>query len=82
MFLCMSGESRHVNPQTLLFSATMPHWVHETAQKYLRTDRKHLDLVCGDTVKTSKTVRVCNVLDFMVCTINDNTNSTNNDDKN
>jgi hypothetical protein len=46
------------NPQTLLFSATLPDWVHQTARKYLRPDRKHLDLVGDDRVKTSKTVQV------------------------
>jgi hypothetical protein len=46
------------NPQTLLFSATLPDWVHQTARKYLRPDRKHLDLVGDDRMKTSKTVQV------------------------
>ena len=54
-----AGENTDSNPQTLLFSATLPHWVHETAKKYLRPDRKHLDLVCDDAIKTSKTVMVC-----------------------
>ena len=53
-----TDESTDSNPQTLLFSATLPHWVHDTARKYLRPHRKHLDLVCDDNVKTSKTVRV------------------------
>jgi len=59
-FLCVfcADADTDSNPQTLLFSATLPHWVHETAKKYLRPDRKHLDLVCDDAVKTSKTVRV------------------------
>jgi len=60
--LCDADENTEGNPQTLLFSATLPHWVHETAQKYLRPDRRHLDLVCDDDVKTSKTVRVCTSL--------------------
>jgi len=54
-----TDESTDGNPQTLLFSATLPNWVHNTAKKYLRPDRKHLDLVCDDNVKTSKTVQVC-----------------------
>jgi len=58
MLLCYAAESTDSNPQTLLFSATLPHWVHETAKKYLRPDRRHFDLVCDDNVKTSKTVRV------------------------
>jgi len=58
VFLCLAAEDTASNPQTLLFSATLPHWVHETAKKYLRPDRRHFDLVCDDTVKTSKTVRV------------------------
>jgi len=64
MYVCIysllhvAAESVDGNPQTLLFSATLPHWVHETAKKYLRPDRRHFDLVCDDTVKTSKTVRV------------------------
>ena len=31
--------------QTLLFSATLPPWVENVARKYLRADKKHIDLV-------------------------------------
>lgn len=34
--------------QTLLFSATLPPWVENVARKYLRPDKKHIDLV-GNT---------------------------------
>ncbi|MFG1588251.1 hypothetical protein ACDT12_13270 [Staphylococcus aureus] len=34
---------RESNPQTLLFSATVPHWVRETSKKYLSRDLKMID---------------------------------------
>ena len=57
-FLWNTDENTDSNPQTLLFSATLPHWVHATAKKYLRASRRHFDLVCDDVVKTSTTVTV------------------------
>ena len=46
-------------PQTLLFSATVPHWVQKTARKYLRHDIVKLDLVGQGSVRTATSVEVC-----------------------
>ena len=46
------------NPQTLLFSATMPEWARKTSQKYLKPDCKKIDLMKDDDNQTSKTVQV------------------------
>jgi len=45
-------------PQTLLFSATVPRWVQQTARKYLRSDIVKLDLVGQGTVRTATSVEV------------------------
>ncbi|XP_046359627.1 nucleolar RNA helicase 2-like [Haliotis rufescens] len=47
-------ESSH--PQTLLFSATLPPWVRQTANKYMRDDVKKVDLIGKQTNKTATTV--------------------------
>ena len=44
------------NYQNLLFSATVPHWVERIAIKYLRKDKKFVDLIKDHEIKTSKTV--------------------------
>jgi ATP-dependent RNA helicase DDX21 len=44
-------------PQTLLFSATMPRWVRDTAKKYQKADKVTVDLIGGDDVKTSSTIQ-------------------------
>ena len=44
-------------PQTLLFSATMPRWVRETARKYLAEDKISVDLVSNEQQKTSTTIQ-------------------------
>merc|ERR1712048_149490 len=43
-------------PQTLLFSATVPTWLKETAQKYMSKDAKKMDLIEGLKNKSSITV--------------------------
>jgi len=53
----MAGESDD-KPQTLLFSATVPHWVQKTARKYLRRDLVKLDLVGQGSVRTATSVEV------------------------
>ena len=58
----MVSDALAGNPQTLLFSATLPHWVHETAKKHLKGDVKHVDLVGSQTLKTSTTVQVNSLL--------------------
>ena len=52
------GQEQRSNPQTLLFSATVPSWVHTTARKYMRQDVKKHDLVGALSAKTAKNVKV------------------------
>ena len=40
-------------PQMLLFSATVPYWVQEVADKYMSRDRVVVDLIGGEDLKTS-----------------------------
>lgn len=42
--------------QNLLFSATVPVWVERIALKYMRKDKKFVDLIKDQAIKTSKTV--------------------------
>nr|XP_033797809.1 nucleolar RNA helicase 2 [Geotrypetes seraphini] len=44
------------NPQTLLFSATCPHWVYDVAKKYMRLSYEQVDLIGKKTQKTATTV--------------------------
>jgi ATP-dependent RNA helicase DDX21 len=43
--------------QVLLFSATMPAWVHNIASKYMNNSRKIIDLVGDSKIKAVTTVR-------------------------
>ena len=43
--------------QVLLFSATMPRWVHGLADKYLRADRVVVDLVTGTSAQAVTTIQ-------------------------
>ncbi|XP_051507105.1 nucleolar RNA helicase 2 isoform X1 [Myxocyprinus asiaticus] len=43
-------------PQTLLFSATCPHWVYDVAKKYMRSQYIHVDLIGKKTQKAATTV--------------------------
>ncbi|ELW72324.1 Nucleolar RNA helicase 2 [Tupaia chinensis] len=43
------------NPQTLLFSATCPHWVFNVAKKYMKPTREQVDLIGKKTQKTAIT---------------------------
>jgi len=43
-------------PQTLLFSATVPPWVKDTARKYMDNNYKSFDLIGKDINKSSTTV--------------------------
>ena len=45
-------------PQMLLFSATIPSWVQQTADKYMSKDRVVVDLVGRNTVRTAVNVEV------------------------
>ena len=42
----------------LLFSATIPSWVQQTADKYMSKDRVIVDLVGRNTVRTAVNVEV------------------------
>ncbi|XP_030423982.1 nucleolar RNA helicase 2 isoform X2 [Gopherus evgoodei] len=44
------------NPQTLLFSATCPHWVYDVAKKYMKSKYEQIDLIGKKTQKTAVTV--------------------------
>uniref|UniRef100_A0A7N5JEK3 Nucleolar RNA helicase 2 n=1 Tax=Ailuropoda melanoleuca TaxID=9646 RepID=A0A7N5JEK3_AILME len=44
------------NPQTLLFSATCPHWVYNVAKKYMKAKYEQIDLIGKKTQKTATTV--------------------------
>lgn len=46
------------NPQTLLFSATCPHWVYNVAKKYMKSTYEQVDLIGKKTQKTAITVEV------------------------
>ncbi|KAF2562640.1 hypothetical protein F2Q70_00018872 [Brassica cretica] len=43
--------------QTLLFSATLPSWVQNIASRFLKQDKKTIDLVGNDKMKASNSVR-------------------------
>lgn len=43
-------------PQLLLFSATVPSWVRQTADRYMTPDKVVVDLIGQQTLKTSVTV--------------------------
>ena len=43
----------------LLFSATVPSWVCQTALRYMTKERVRVDLVGNEDIKTAVTVEVC-----------------------
>jgi len=49
---------RQTKPQFIVFSATMPTWVHKTTKKYMTKDFITVDLVKGNTQKTCANVEV------------------------
>ena len=49
---------RETKPQFIVFSATMPQWVHKTTKKYMAKDFVTVDLVKGNTQRTSANVEV------------------------
>ena len=51
-------ESKETNPQTCLFSATLPVWVYKTAKKYMRDSLKKVDLIGQQVMRTATTVQV------------------------
>ncbi|CAF2841243.1 unnamed protein product [Rotaria sp. Silwood2] len=59
--------NRETKPHFIVFSATMPDWVHKTTKKYMSKDFMTIDLVKGNTQKTSANVEHLAVL----CTYQD-----------
>ena len=53
----MNFLGRENKAQCIVFSATMPDWVHKTAKKYMTKDFGTIDLVKG-TQRTSENVEV------------------------
>ena len=45
-------------PQMLLFSATVPEWVNDTARRYMNSDRERVDLVGKNKMRTAIGVEV------------------------
>lgn len=56
--LLSSPKDSEDNPQTLLFSATCPHWVYNVAKKYMKSTYEQVDLIGKKTQKTAITVEV------------------------
>ena len=52
------GDNKSNKAQTLFFSATCPPWVKKTAQKYIKSDFKFIDLIGDSKLKTATTVEV------------------------
>lgn len=52
-------------PQLLLFSATIPDWVSRTASKYMNKNKKIVDMIGQDKVKTAIAVEVCREYDYV-----------------
>nr|XP_032651121.1 nucleolar RNA helicase 2-like isoform X3 [Chelonoidis abingdonii] len=50
------------DPQTLLFSATCPHWVYDVAKKYMKSRYEQVDLIGKRTQKAAVTVEDCQSL--------------------
>ncbi len=63
---CWIDLDRETKPQFIVFSATMPNWVHKTTKKYMSKDFHTIDLVKGNTQKTSATVEVKFSLAFSI----------------
>uniref|UniRef100_A0A670IXD7 RNA helicase n=1 Tax=Podarcis muralis TaxID=64176 RepID=A0A670IXD7_PODMU len=51
-----NGQHSEDNPQTLLFSATCPHWVYDVAKKYMKSRYEQIDLIGKKTQKTAMNV--------------------------
>ena len=54
--MCSSDLEKH-EKQVLLFSATMPKWVHTLANKYLKSERTIVDLVSGTSAVGVTTIQ-------------------------
>lgn len=56
IFEKIKEHKKDAKPQYLLFSATIPDWIHHITRKYIDEKREFIDLVKGSEVKTAKTV--------------------------
>ena len=56
MFITVCVGADSANPQLLLFSATVPFWVREVADKYMSHDKVVVDLIGRQSLKTAVTV--------------------------
>lgn len=63
MKCCSVSSDSEDNPQTLLFSATCPHWVYDVAKKYMKSKYEQIDLIGKRTQKAATTVEVSNLSD-------------------
>ncbi|ONM56476.1 DEAD-box ATP-dependent RNA helicase 7 [Zea mays] len=55
MLICKVEDATKV--QTLLFSATLPEWVNKLSMRFLKVDRKTVDLVGNEKLKASASVK-------------------------
>ena len=55
LFVYLLGADS-ANPQMLLFSATVPYWVRDVANKYMSHDKVIVDLIGRQSLKTATTV--------------------------
>ncbi len=56
LFVSLSPDREGGKPQLLLFSATVPVWVQETADRYMSDDRVIVDLIGRQSLRTAITV--------------------------
>ena len=49
-------DDETAKPQMLLFSATVPYWVREVADRYMSDDKIVVDLIGRQSLKTAVTV--------------------------
>ena len=54
VFILLGADS--AKPQVLLFSATVPFWVREVANRYMTEDKIVVDLIGRQSLKTAVTV--------------------------
>ncbi len=58
IFIINLGMDDVSKPQMLLFSATVPEWVNDTARRFMKTDRQRVDLVGKNSIRTAIGVEV------------------------
>ena len=55
--LASINTASNKKPQVLLFSATLPEWIHRNAQKYQSADRIYIDAIGNVTNRTAERIR-------------------------